>query len=290
MKSSSIVDTAFDALNYTLMAVVSAVMILPFLYVTSYSLSDPNLLRGGFIVFPQGFSLQAYAHVLGNPDVFHGVIVSVARTVVGPVFMIIFTGMAAYVITRDDYLGVKFFRKFFIFTLYFNGGLIPLYLVVKSFGLTGSFWVYILPATVAVFNMVLIKTYIESVPKALEESALIDGASDIVLFWKVLFPVCLPVISAVALFSAVYQWNSFVDTQIYNAMVRELFPLQYILYQAVSSASIIPDSLTAGQMAQLTPQSLKMAITFITVLPIMMLYPFLQRYFVKGLLIGSIKG
>jgi putative aldouronate transport system permease protein len=290
MRQRSISGAIFDTANVMTMIVLIILMFYPFIYIFSYSLSDPGRLTGGMLLTPKGFNLDAYQAIFEQRALLRGIYISVARTVIGPIAMIAVTSMAAYVLTRDELGGVKFLRKFFVFTMYFNSGLIPLYLVIKSVGLIGTFWVYIIPAAVAVFNMILIKTYIESVPKSLEEAALIDGANDFVLYWKVIFPICLPVTAAVVLFSAVEQWNAFIDTQIYNVMNPENHTLQYLLYQTVSGAASLEQAKLGKNTLSVTPESIKMAITIITVLPIAMVYPLLQKHFTKGLLIGSIKG
>jgi putative aldouronate transport system permease protein len=280
----------FDLLNLLMMLMLAILMIYPFLYIFSYALSVPVKMSGGMLLWPQGFTLDSYRAVFQQPSLVHGILISVARTLLGPLVMIVITSMAAYVLTRDDLIGVKFLRKFFVFTMYISSGLIPMYLLIKAVGLMGSFWVYIVPAAVSVFNMILIKTYIESLPKSLEEAALIDGANDFVVFWWVLFPICTPVIAAVILFTSVEQWNSFIDTQIYNVMNPENHTLQYMLYQTVSGAASLEQVKQSQKTMNFTPQSIKMAITMITVLPIVFVYPLLQKHFTKGLLIGSIKG
>jgi putative aldouronate transport system permease protein len=271
------------------MTLVLVVMVFPFLYVINYSLSDPSQVSGKFLIYPINPTFDSYVTLLKDPTIWNGVFISVARTVLGTVIMIFFTSMAGYVLTRDDFMGVKFFRRFFIITLYFSSGIIPMYLLIQGLGLTSSFWVYVIPSAVNVFNMILIKTYIESIPKELEEAALIDGANDLYLFFKIMFPISMPVIAAVSLFAAIGQWNSFIDTQFYNAMNPELFPLQYVLYNSLQTITNI-EQYQFEKSPNITPQSLKMAMTVVTVLPIMLVYPFLQKYFMKGLLIGSIKG
>jgi putative aldouronate transport system permease protein len=157
--------------------------------------------------------------------------------------------------------------------------------------LAGTFWVYVIPGAVGVFNMILIKTYVESLPKELEDAAFIDGASDLYLFFRIIFPLSAPVIAAISLFSAIGQWNAFIDTQYYNAMNPDLFPLSYVLYISLQSITSIEQfQLDQDAMRAVTPETLKMAMTVITVLPIMIVYPFLQKHFMKGMLIGSIKG
>lgn len=295
MYKSSQGDRVFDLVNYTLMVFVFVVMVFPFLHLINYSVSNPSFVSGKFLFIPKQFNLDAYEAIFANPDVWNGIYISIARTVIGTFVMAIVTSMAAYVITREDLVGIKFFRKYFVFTMYFSGGIIPMYILIKSLGLVGSFWVYVIPSAVSVFNMILIKTYIEGIPKELEESALIDGANDAYLFIRIILPICIPVMAAVSLFAGIGQWNAFIDTQFYNAMNPELFPLQYVLYNSFQSITSV-EQFTTGSAADaekyrmLTPQSLKIAMTVITVLPIMIVYPFLQKYFMKGLLLGSVKG
>lgn len=279
----------FDNLNVILMIVLSIIMFYPFLYVFCYSISDPAKISGGMLLWPHGINFDSYWTIFKQPTLLHSIFVSVGRTIIGPIIMIIFTSMAGYVLTKDNLFGVKFLRKFFVFTMYLNSGLIPLYLVIKSVGLMSTFWVYVIPTAINVFNMILIKTYIESLPRSLEEAALIDGASDFKVFWRVIFPLCTPVVAAVILFTAVEQWNMFIDTQIYNAMNPTNQTLQYLLYETVSGAASLEQAKFA-KASSVTPQSIKMAITIITVLPIAIVYPLLQKHFAKGLLIGSIKG
>lgn len=280
----------FDAANYLFMLALIFIIFYPFLYIVSYSLSTPSRLPEGLLFWPAGFSADSYRAALENPDMLHGILVSALRTVIGPLVMVAVTSMVAYALTRQDLVGVKFFRKFFVLTMYFSSGLIPMYILAQTLHLTGSFWVYILPEAVVIFYMILIKTYIESLPRELEESALIDGANDLYLYWRIIFPVCAPVMAAVTLFAAVQQWNSFIDTEIYNAMSPENHTLQYLLYLTVSAQSGSDQQMQNEFANQVTPQTLKMAVTVITVLPIALVYPMLQRFFTKGLLIGSIKG
>lgn len=290
-------ELLFDSFNILIMILFVLILFYPFIYILSYSLSIPGKISGGLLIFPKGFTLDSYIEIFDQRRLINAIGVSVARTIIGPAVMIFFSSMAAYVLTRNDFIGIKKLRKFFVFTLYFNSGLIPLYLLAKNLGLVGSFWIYVIPAAVSVFNMILIKTYIESLPENLQEAAIIDGANDLVLFWRVIFPICMPVSAAVILFTAVEQWNSFLDTQIYNVMHPEYHTLQYVLYQVVAGAAASLEeakqvgsggSTTAGK--QVSQQSIRMAITIITLLPIACLYPLLQKHFAKGLLIGAIKG
>jgi len=293
MGKRTLFDRVFDGANYGLLTIVGVVMFFPFLYIASYSLSEPGKLPQGLLIFPAGFTLDAYARAFQDPAIFHSILISVGRTLLGPVVMIFVTAMAAYCLTREDFIAVRLWRKFFVFTMYFSSGLIPLYVLIVQLNLSKSFWVYIVTTAVNVFNMILIKTFIESLPNSLEEAAVVDGANDLTVFWRVIFPLCLPVIAAVLLFSAIGQWNSFIDTQLYNAMNPELFTLQYVLYQTLSNAnnaSLMQSGALNSNANTVTPEGLKMAITMITVLPIMLVYPFLQRYFISGMMVGAVKG
>lgn len=287
-------DKIFESINTIFMIIIFILMVYPFIYVLSYSLSDSNRMVGGLIFFPKGLNINSYLTCLKDPAVFNGFIISVLRSVIGPLTMIIITAMAAYTLTKEKLKGIKFLRLFFLFTMYFSGGMIPFYILMKYLSLTGSFAVYIVPGLVNVFNMILIKTYIESLPAELEEAVIIDGGSEFVAFWKVILPLCMPVNAAVILFTVIGHWNSFIDTQIYNSMNPELYTLQYVLYnilavQSVSSTTV-EDVQRMYKAMGVTPQSVKMAITIITIVPIMCVYPFLQKYFASGLLIGSVKG
>ncbi|MDF2668105.1 MAG: sugar transporter permease [Paenibacillus sp.] len=285
-------ELAFDIGNSLFMISILCVMIYPFLYIFNYSISNIAYVSGNPMLLPKGINFEAYKVAFSEPDILHGLFISVSRTLLGPLLMIAVTASAGYVVSRGDLMGGKWIRKYFFFTMYFSGGIIPSYMVVKGLHLTGTFLVYIIPSAIAVFNMILIKTYMEGLPRELEESAVIDGANDLQLFAKVMFPLSLPVIAAVTLFSTIGQWNAFGDTQLYNSMNQDLFPLQYILYNALQSisSSSLPDAQADARMAMITPHTLKMAMTMITVMPILFVYPLLQRFFIKGLLIGSIKG
>lgn len=290
MKKLKTSDIAFNSINTIFMIFIIAIMAYPFWYVLCYSLSESSRITGGILLFPKGFSLSAYRVCLSNSDIINGFYISTLRVVLGSGTMIIVSSMAAYVLSKEDLIGIKPLRIFFLATMYFSGGLIPTFLLMKNLGLTGTFAVYILPGMANVFNMILIRTYMEGLPKSLEESATLDGANDVLIFFKIILPLSIPVIAAVSLFTAVGQWNAYIDTQIYNYKNPDLYPLQYILYNYMSAYTPTLEAVKSkagGNTA--TPQSVKMAITMITIVPVAFLYPFLQRYFVSGLLVGSVK-
>ena len=292
MKSKvSITGIVFDSLNSLLMLVVFSVMLYPFLYVLNYSLSSSGKVGASLLLLPVGFNLESYRVLLKDASIYRALFVSISRSIIGPASMILVSGMAGYVLSKKDLVFGKFFRWMIFFTMYFGAGLIPSYLLIKNLGLTNTYFVYIIPGMVSAFNIVLIRTYIESLPISVEEAALIDGANEFQVYWRVLFPICLPVNAAVILFSAIGHWNDFITTQLYNAMETSLYTMQYVLYNAlaVQLQRSLEEAMRSYTENTVTGQSLKMAITVITVVPIVCVYPFLQRYFVSGLLIGSVK-
>ena len=252
-------------------------------------------LRGGIYLWPRKWTLSNYITVLHKESIMTGLYISVLRTVVGTVLQLSVTALIAFVISRRKFLFSKQISLLFVLTMYVNGGLIPVFLLNKSLGFTNSFWVYIIPGMLSVFNMLVMRTYMKGLPDSLEESAQIDGAGYLTIFAKIYVPLCKPVFATVALFVAVGQWNSWFDTMLYNRMADNLTTLQYELMKLLSSVSQLGGdanvaSLTSSaSSAQVTITSVRAAATILTCLPIVALYPFLQRYFVSGLTIGGVK-
>jgi putative aldouronate transport system permease protein len=215
---------------------------------------------------------------------------SVARTVVGTVVGVICTSMLAYVLSRKDFYFHVLFTVLFIITMYVSGGLIPEYLLIaRTLGLSNNFMVYIIPGVIGVYNVILIRSFIQGLPMALQEAAKIDGANDFIIWLKLILPLCKPVIATVALFLAVGQWNSFMDTYLY---ARELPTLQYVLYEIMEKATIKidPHATNIDQLKNtVSPLSVRMAITIVSTVPILIVYPFLQKYFVGGMTLGAVK-
>ncbi len=285
-----------DFYVYLILFLVFLVTAYPFWYILVYSVSDPLKIRSGFMFLPKGFSLEAYRSVFSNLVVLKAFFVSVLRSISGPLLSTTVSLLVAYGLSRKDLPGRKAITWYFIITMYFGAGLIPTYVLMKALKLVGSFWIYILPGMMNVFGMILMRTYIESLPEELHDSAYIDGANELVIFFKIIAPLCIPVIAAIALLSCVGHWNSYTDTLIYNSLKKELHTLQYVLVQFVHSISARESSTSIDEMIAhsdritLTPMVVRMAITIITVLPISMVYPFMQRYFIKGIMIGAVKG
>lgn len=292
-------DIIFNILNYTFFLLVTLICAYPFYYLIINSISSNDLSALGKIrFFPQGLHLENYRQVLQLRGLPLAATVSIARTVIGTVSTVLASAFLGFMFTQEKMWKRQFWYRFIIITMYFNAGLIPMFITMKTLGLTNSFWVYILPAIVQPFNIILVKTYIESIPRSLQEAAEIDGANILQVFFKVILPNCTPILATVAIFSAVAQWNSFQDTLLYITD-QSLYSLQYLLYTYINQANSLAQMVknTTGSLAGIasaatsqTPTSIRMTISVIVVLPIMFIYPLFQKYFVKGIMLGAVKG
>lgn len=287
--------TIFDIVLTVIMFCVLVATLYPFLQVLAISFNDPaDTVKGGIHIFPRKFTLANYVEVFSsNSKIITGFFVSVSRTVVGTILGVLSSAMLGYTLSRRDYIFNKPISILFILTMYVGGGMIPEYMVIRNLGLINKFAVYILPGLISAFNVIVIRSFIDNLPFELQESAKIDGANDFTIFSKIIFPLCLPVMATVALFIAVGQWNSWFDTYLYAKQNNSLTTLQYELMKVLDSASAgikAADINTQGIKAvNANPESIKMAITVITTVPIALVYPFLQKYFVSGMTIGAVK-
>lgn len=281
-------DIVFDIVTAVILLLIFIVMVYPFLYVLNFSISSLSETGGSLLLLPRKITFSAYEVLLKDDAVLSAFFISAARSVIGPVLMVAVTGMAAYALAVPDLVFGKFFRTAFVLTMYVSAGIVPTYIFIKAYGLMNNFLVYILPSLCSAFNLILIKTYIEGIPRSLQEAVYVDGGSDMAAYWRVIFPICRPVNAAVLLFGILSQWNNFMDTQLYCAMEEKLYTLQYVLYNTLASQTNIEALKSGGAMAS-NGQSIKMAITVITVVPVMCIYPFLQKHFVSGIMIGSVK-
>lgn len=292
-------DVTFSVLNYLFFAIFTIICIYPFYYLIINTISANDLSAKGMINFlPQQLHINNYIEVLKLKGLPNALGISVARTVIGTTLTVFASAFLGFMFTQPKLWGRKFWYRIIVITMYFNAGLIPLYLTMKNLGLTNSFWVYILPYIVQPFNIILVKTFVESLPISLQEAAEIDGANFFTVFWRIILPTSKPILATITIFSAVIQWNSFYDTLIY-VTDQKLYSLQYLLYtyinQANSLATLIKNSSgTAMNLmalaTQQTPTSVRMTVTVIVVLPILFIYPIFQPYFAKGIMIGSVKG
>ncbi|MEK4239956.1 carbohydrate ABC transporter permease [Paenibacillus sp. FSL H7-0714] len=287
-------DIIFNIANYAYFALFALMCIYPFYYVFIYSVSIPGEALGGVTLLPLGFTLANYEMLLKLQNIPNAFLVSAGRTVIGTIITIICSSFFAYLVTIPYMWYRKFIYRFAIFTMYFNAGIIPWYLTMKEIGLKDNFLVYIIPSAVSVFFVILIKTYIEQLPGSLSESAMIDGAGVIRIFAQIIFPLSKPIVATIAVFSAVAQWGSWFDNLLLVSD-HKLQTLQLILYQYLNSSQILAnmsalDLARGAAVNAVTPQSIQVTITMLTTLPIILVYPFLQRYFVKGIMIGAVKG
>ena len=292
-------DVSFNIVNYLVFGLFTLICVYPFYYLIINTLSANDLSANGMINFlPKDLHLVNYKQVLQLSGLGTAALVSLGRTVIGTVCTVLASAFLGFMFTQEKMWGRKFLYRFMVVTMYFNAGLIPMFITMKTLHLTNTFWVYVIPAIVQPFNIILVKTYVESIPRALQEAAEIDGAGIMRIFVKIILPACTPIMATVAIFSAVGQWNSFQDTLIYITD-QKLYSLQYLLYtyinQANSLAAMVKNNAgSAMNMAALatqqTPTSIRMTVSVIVVLPILFVYPMFQRFFVKGIMIGSVKG
>ncbi|MGZ0085839.1 carbohydrate ABC transporter permease [Caldibacillus thermoamylovorans] len=299
MRYASWGDMVFDVCNYSLMLVLCVVMLYPMLNTLAISLNDANdTIRGGIYLWPREFTLYNYEYVLKENTLLNALLISVLRTVLGTAISVFCTAMVAYVISRPEFVFRKFVTIAFILTMYFNGGLIPTYLLMRDLHLIGTFWVYIIPGIIGVFNLIVIRSFIEGLPNSLIESARIDGAGEFRIFLQIVLPLSLPVLATVSLFVAVYQWNSWFDVFLYNSSNPNLSTLQYELMKILQNTNATMSGKTAADAFAnanadantVTPSSIRATMTIIASVPIILVYPFLQKYFIKGLTLGGVKG
>ncbi len=281
------------ALDYVLVVFCLLLIVMtvyPFLNVLAISLNDPmDTMRNINFIIPRKFTLSNYIYIFEENNLGGAFIMSVVRTLVGTVIGVVCTAMLAYVLSRKDFYFNKPFTILFIITMYVSGGMIPEYLLLtRTLHLSNNFMVYIIPGLIWVYNVILMRSFIEGLPLALQEAAKIDGANDFVIWAKVILPLCTPTIATVALFLAVGQWNSFMDTYLY---ARNLPTLQYVLYEIMEKATIKIDPHAQANQLQsaVSPMSVRMAITIVATVPILIVYPFLQKYFVGGMTLGAVK-
>lgn len=292
-------DRTFQVINILIFAIFAIICAYPFYYLIINSISANDLSASGKVNFlPHGFQLENYVKVFQLNGLGTAAMVSLGRTVIGTICTVLASVYLGFMFTQQRMWHRKLWYRFMVITMYFNAGLIPMYMTMKTLHLTNSFWVYIIPEIVQPFNIIMAKTYVESIPPALQEAAEIDGAGTMTVFAKVILPTCKPIMATIAIWSAVGQWNSFQDTLIYITD-QKLYSLQYLLYtylnQASSLATMVQQSggnvsAVANLATQQTPTSIRMTISVIVVLPILFVYPIFQKSFVKGIMIGSVKG
>jgi len=284
-------EKLFDTGNTALMIGLSFITLYPLVYVLFYSLSDPQYVvqNRGLILYPHGFNWDAYVMVFKNPNIIQAFGNTVFYVVVGTSINIILTALGAYALSRKNLMLKNVVMFLIVFTMFFEGGLVPLYLMVQKVGLLDSRLALIIPSAISAFNLIIMRTAFQAVPESLEESARIDGANDWSILFRVILPLSMPVIAVMILFYGVSHWNSWFFATIF-LQDRELFPLQLILREILISNDTSSMSVSVGSGDKMSiGETIKYATIIVATVPILFLYPFLQRYFVKGVMIGAIK-
>jgi putative aldouronate transport system permease protein len=286
-------DKIFNFINAIFMVLLCASILYPIWYIIVLSFNDGlDAMKGGIYWWPRKFTLETYKAVLDTAGIMISYFVTVMKTIIGVATHVLFTGMVAYGLSKSDLRFRGFYMGMGIVTMFFGGGLIPTFLLIKSIGLLDSFWVYIIPALYNVYEMIIMMNFFKELPASLEESAFIDGASYLTVFFRIILPLSMPIVATIALWNGVYQWNDFFAGVIYINN-PDLQPIQTFLYKIISQAgaSSITANMPAGAIsAKTTSESVKLATMVLTTFPIMCVYPFLQKYFVKGMMSGATKG
>ena len=291
-------DIVFNVINYTIFTIFTLACIFPFYYLFINTISDNDLVVKGVINFvPRGINLNNYKTLLSVSDLGNALIVTIARTVIGTALMVMASGLVGYLVTKKELWGRKFWYRFLIITMYFNAGTIPWFMNMQMLGLTNNFLAYIIPGIVAPYNIILVKTYIESIPAELEESAERDGASYMTVFRKIIWPLSKPILATIAIFGAVGNWNSFTDSLMLMQSAPTLYTLQHRLYIYLNQASNLGALMKSGGVVSdaaiksaMSGKVIKYTISMVTVIPILLVYPFMQRYFEEGIMLGAVKG
>ena len=290
-------DKCIEAVLLTIAILVGVGTLYPFLNVLAIAFNDSlDTVRGGIGIFPRVPTLENFRQVFAFPTLLTGLVNSVIRTVAGTLITVFCTAMMAYVLSRTDFMYRKLFNIMFVVTMYVSGGMVTGFLLIRNLGLFNNFLVYILPGITGAWFIFITRSYIETLPLSLQESAKIDGANDFTIFTRIILPLSVPVLATIALFAAVGQWNSWFDTYLFTTDIRLTtlqFELQKILLdtQQAAAAAQQGNLLMAQELAtNVTPQSIQMAITIVVIVPIILVYPFLQRYFISGMTLGAVKG
>ena len=286
-------EKLFSVCNIIVMMIFVFACLYPFYYMLIYSFSD-SAQAYNITILPRGFTLENYEKVFGQSGFGRAAVVSVTRTVLGTALTVVCCSFFGYLVTKQQMVGRKFIYRMLVITMYVDGGLVPTYLVYRMYGLTNNFLVYLIPTALTAYNVILIKTFIEQLPPSLEESAMLDGAGPLRCWWSIVLPLSKPILATIAVFAAVGQWNAWFDSHIYVTQ-KELWSLQYVLYRYLQQVQDLANAMAEYKGASLqinmvSPATVRMTITAVVTIPILFVYPFMQRYFVKGLHLGAVKG
>ncbi|MGO2696679.1 carbohydrate ABC transporter permease [Bavariicoccus seileri] len=289
MRNLSKDEKVFNVINVIFMVFFVSIIALPLWNIIALSFNDAtDAIRGGIYFWPRKFSLESYLTVFEDSAIYSAFVISVLKTVIGVCLHTFVTAIVAYGISRKDLIGRNFYMRMGIMTMFVSGGMIPTFLIFKQLGLLNNFMVYILPVLFSFYDMVIMMNFFRSIPYSLEESAMMDGANPLTVFIKIVLPLSLPVIATIALFHGVFQWNDYMTANIY-VDDRTLYPLQMLLFRIVSE-NLSPAVATGTNVVRsTTSQSLQLATMVVTTVPVVIIYPFLQKYFIQGMTLGSVK-
>ena len=292
MIKESLSRKVFNVFNYIFLALLAFTTLYPFIYTLSMSLSTTRAATEmGLHLYPKEISTMAYQMVFKNRDIFVAYGNTLFRTIVGTLMGLLVTTMFAYALSRKEMPNRKLFTAVILFTMLFNGGKIPTYLVLKSLNLLDNIWVYVLPNLISAYNVIVARSFFQSLPSALHESASIDGAGEFTIFFKIIIPLSMPIIMTLALWMAVFHWNAWYDAMMYmtdNAKITVQCLLQRIIQE--NNSELISQGIVNPDAMQYTTETVKSATIIVSILPILAFYPFVQRYFIKGVMLGAVKG
>lgn len=293
----SLGDRLFDVINYTFMVILMIIMVYPFFNTLVMSLNDAmDSIKGSLYFFPRKFTLYNYETLFSSGHLINAFWISVSKTIICTIINVFFASVAAYVLSRKEFVFKSFLTLIIVGTMYISAGLIPQYFLFRSLGLINNYLVYIVPTALGAFNVIVIRTFINGLPESLAESARIDGAGDMRVLVQIIMPLCKPVLATVALWVAVGTWNNWFDTFIFASSKQALSSLQYEMMKILSTSMVQSGNVDANTVGQsgagnsVTPNAIRAAITIVAATPIICVYPFLQKYFVKGVHLGGVKG
>lgn len=290
VEDRSIGGRIFAVVNFTLLALIALVTVLPFVHVVAGSFTtSAEIAASKFVLIPKVWSFEAYKFIFSTDTIFKALGVSIGVTLIGTLFSMFITALMAYGLSRRDLDGRNVVNFLVVFTMLFHGGMIPTFLVVKELGLIDSYSALILPSAISAFNMIILKNFFQNIPEGLEESAKIDGCNDFGILFRIVLPLSMPAIATISLFYAVTYWNTYMSAILYLDDSAK-WPIQVLLRQIVVLASGMDHSSTLDAAVPPPDQSIKMAVIVVATLPILMVYPFLQKHFAKGAMLGSMKG
>ena len=284
-------DRIYNITAIIFFVILTLICVYPFYYLMICTISDQKMVDlNQIVLLPHGINFQNYVEIFHVQNLANSFFISVARTVCTTALSLVCTSYMAYFFTKQNMWGHKFWYRFTVITMYFSAGMIPEYLNNRMLGLNNTFWVYVIPAAISVYNMVLVKTNIEAMSPELEESAYLDGAGYLTRFFKIILPLQTPILATISLFTAVNQWNDFFTTKLYITNTK-LYTLQFLLYELLNQVTAAAEQIdAAATVSTITPTGIRLTLTAIVVIPIICVYPFVQRFYVKGLMVGAVKG